>query len=143
MDNNGCGAGKGKQDKVEDFAPPGEMQLPVETFPVGMFNKAPETEEPFYYEVKTAADGRTVTIGPFDLTAAHIKKWAQTTTASDLNGLVERGALRASTALAVKSSQFNSILSAIESGQKPTEDLVKRFIPGDLQRVVARKICGK
>lgn len=116
-------------------------QGPTEVYPVGLFDKAPAVDDPLYYQTKLSADGRTATVGPFDLSATQIKNWASKQTSNDLNDLVERGQLRASTVITLKSAQFDSILNLLNSGQTPPSSTVQRFIPGDLQRVVYAKLC--
>lgn len=116
-------------------------QGPTEVYPVGFFDKAPAVDDPLYYQSKLSADGTTATVGPFELTANQIKAWASKQTSNDLNDLVERGQLRASTVITLKSAQFASILNLLNSGQTQPESTVRRFIPGDLQRAVYGKLC--
>lgn len=114
---------------------PGQA-VPTEVFPVGMFNPAPETDDPIYYSTGTARDGKTPTVGPFDLTGRMIREWANNTTSSDLDELVSRGAMRPSTAMAVKSATFGTVLDMLEKGQMPNEAMRQRLLPGDVQRAV-------
>jgi hypothetical protein len=115
-----------------------------ENIPVGLRNAAPETDDAVFYSVGTAGDGTTLAVGPFKLTAEDFKAFKASHSTQDLDALVDRRALRPSTALSVKSNQFDTILTMMESGQKPTEALVKRFLSGDLQRVIeSEKRAGK
>lgn len=116
--------------------------LPEESFAIGQKNPPPETEEPFYYEVNADEHG-ALTVGPFQLTAEHIKTWSASATPEELNALVERRQLRASTAQTVKSDELQGILRRLEAGEKLDADTIKKFIPGDLQRVIARKMLNK
>jgi hypothetical protein len=79
-------------------------------------------------------------VGPFQLTADQMRGWSQSISSSDLDDLVESRQIRPATALTVKSAQFQTMLKLLESGQTPSEDMVQRFIPGDLQRVIARSL---
>lgn len=108
--------------------------------PIGVITPTPEKEDPSYSQTGLAADGKTVTIGPFALTAAHIKEWAVNTSPDELNRLVEGRQMRSSTARMVQSDQFASMVGSLESGQTLPEQMVERFFPGDLQRAVAAKV---
>jgi hypothetical protein len=79
----------------------------------------------------------------FELTAQQTKAWSSATTTGDLNELVEQRQLRPAAASEAKSGRFNRIISMIEAGQQPTADMIKRYIPGDLQRLIAKKVLGK
>jgi hypothetical protein len=116
-----------------------KQNQPSEVIPVGLFNPAPEKDDPIYYHASTAADGKTVTVGPFHLTGRMLRDWAEATSSNDLDDLVSKRAIRPSTALTVNSAQFRSVLEMMENGQKPNDDLIRRIIPGDLQRVVEAK----
>lgn len=116
-------------------------QGPIEVYPVGLFDKAPAVDDPIYYDARAGADGKPASVGPFELTANHFRTWANKQTSNDLDDLIERGQLRASTVLTLKSQQFGSILSLMDSGQKLPPSTVQRFLPGDLQRVVYSKFC--
>ncbi len=111
-----------------------------EVYPVGMFNDAPAADDPIYYSTSRAKDGKTMMVGPFQLTADQMRGWSQSISSSDLDDLVESRQIRPATALTVKSAQFQTMLKLLESGQTPSEDMVQRFIPGDLQRVIARNL---
>lgn len=113
--------------------------LPPEFIPIGLFNPPPEKEDPIFYACSTAADGKTITVGPFDLTAAQIKEWVASTTTEQLEELINLRQIRQSTAITVKSAQLQSVIGLLESGQKPSEAMVERLIPGDLQRVIASR----
>lgn len=108
--------------------------------PIGVITPTPEKEDPSYNRTAVAADGKTITIGPFDLTAAHIKEWALSTSPKDLEELVESRQMRSSTARMVQSDQFASMVGILESGQTLPEHMIERFFPGDLQRAVATKV---
>lgn len=150
FDNDDTSAGKpgkkvdaqGKPDENETFDASPHDILPIESFPVGFRNPLPEKEEPYYYDVDRGRDG-TMTVGPFEISAAHIKTWLNGLATNELEELVGARQLRQSTVVAVQSDQFKVVLSMLESGQKPSPEMIERFVPGDLQRVVARKILGK
>jgi hypothetical protein len=112
-------------------------KMPPEYIPIGLFNPAPEKEDPIFYQCSTAEDGKTLTVGPFDLTAAQIKQFINDVTLEQLDELVNVRQLRQSTAITAKSAQMQTVIGLLESGQKPDEAMVERFIPGDLQRVIA------
>ena len=112
---------------------------PSEVIPVGLINKAPETDDPIYYRVAQGSDGKTMTVGPFNITAQQIRDWKDTKTSSDIDDLVQTHQLRTATALTIKSSQLDTVLDLLSSGQKPSESMIQRFIPGDLQRVIESK----
>lgn len=132
-DGGAGGTTPGPQDR-----PPGPG--PTEVLPVGVINKQPEADDPIYYQTSRAADGKTLTVGPFNLTSMQIRRWADCKTGDDLNEMVNSNQLRPSTALSVKSSQFRTILNLLDSGDAPSPDMIQRFLPGDLQRAVATKL---
>lgn len=137
----GGGSGSGNDDSDSRCgSSPSENDLPTEFIPVGVINPPPENEDPAFFQVKTAADGKTLCVGPFDLTSRNIKNWSENLSINDLDDLVTRRQLKSTTALAVKSPQFETVLAQLEAGQKPSESMIKRFIPGDLQRVVAAEL---
>lgn len=111
-----------------------------EFFPIGKFNKPPSKEDPVFYETNHPAEGQPVTVGPFNLSSNDIRRWAQKTGTNTLNELVDRDEIRPSTALTVKSQQFCHILDLMDSKQRPTKEMIQRFLPGDLQRAIARDI---
>lgn len=133
---------QGKPEEGETFDASPHDILPIESFPVGFRSPLPEKEEPYYYDVDRAADG-TMTVGPFEVGAAHIKTWLKGLAPNELQELVSARQLRQSTVVALQSDQFKVVLDLLESGQKPSPEMIERFVPGDLQRVVARKILGK
>lgn len=131
----------GHADVAQADGPQGDgPQLPIEFIPVGRYNPAPDKEEAFYYDVAPSGDGRALSVGPFDLTGKQIKEWAAATTPGELNQLVERGQIRKSTAEKVQSHEFKSLVNQLESGKRPTPQMVAQCMPGDLQRVIARKL---
>lgn len=111
--------------------------------PIGVITPTPEKEDASYNRTGVAADGKTVTIGPFELTASHIKEWALKTSPDELGRLVEARQMRSSTARTAQSDQFASMLKVLESGQTLPETMIERFFPGDLQRAVASKVLKK
>lgn len=124
---------------------PGKEQhgaLPTEVIPIGLHNPPPEKEEPYFYECSHNAAGK-VTVGPFDLTAENIKSWAAKANSDKLDDLVSTRQIRPSTAMTVKSSQFQHVVNLLESGQTPSPEMIQRFVPGDLQRVIAREVAHK
>lgn len=122
--------------QVADSGDGQNKQGPREVYPVGMFDKQPETDDPVYYQTSMAKDGKTVTVGPFDLTAQQIHDWAHNKSANDLDEMVSHGQLKPSTALTLKSAQFESMINLIDSGQQLPPNMIQRFVPGDLQRAV-------
>lgn len=135
------GAKTGKGD-VQSRGTEEHGPLPTETIPIGLHNPPPEKEEPYFYECGTRPDGK-VTVGPFELTADNIKAWSAKANSEKLDDLVSTRQIRPSTAITVKSNQFDHVVSLIESGQKPSPEMIQRFIPGDLQRVIAREVQRK
>lgn len=127
---------KPEQINLLDAAMPFSQGMPTEVFPVGLFNPAPETDDPIYYKISTTRDGKTVTVGPFELTGKMIRDWSESTSSNDLDELVSRRAMRASTAMTVKSALFGTVIDMLERGQKPSEAMIRRILPGDLQRAV-------
>lgn len=115
-------------------------RAPGEAYPVGMFNDAPASDDPTYYTTYRSTDGQTLVVGPFQLTVDQMRGWSQSVSFSDLDDLVAGRQIRSATALTVKSRQFKSMLKLLESGQAPPPEMVQRFIPGDLQRVIARSL---
>lgn len=116
--------------------------LPIEEFPIGQKNPPPETEEPFYYETNANDEGE-LAVGPFGLTAEHIKAWSANKTPEELNALVEQRQLRPSTAQTVKSDAMQDILKRLDAGEMLDAETIKKFVPGDLQRVIARQLLNK
>ena len=134
--------GRAAKGDVQPHETDGHGPLPTETIPIGLHNPPPEKEEPYFYECGTRPDGK-VTVGPFELTADNIKAWSAKANSQKLDDLVSTRQIRPSTAMTVKSNQFEHVVSLIESGQKPSPEMIQRFIPGDLQRVIARDVQRK
>lgn len=150
QDPNGAGdslpdarssGGPGPGERAVDERQQGGGGRPIEVYPVGMFGKAPELDDPVYYRTRAGVDGNPATVGPFELTGQQIKNWASRQTTNDINDLVERGQLRPQTALTLKSAQFETMVNLLTEGQDLPPNMVQRFIPGDLQRVVYGKLC--
>lgn len=141
----GSGSGpesKGRKDSADslnllDATASGESKKGRnEIYPVGLFNAAPASDDPVYYKSGTADDGKTVTVGPFGLTGKNLREWADNTSSEQLDELVNRRAIRTSTAMAVKSNLFDTVVDMLTHGQKPSEATIRRILPADLQRVV-------
>lgn len=94
-------------------------------------------EYDFYNQLSRAADGRTLVIGPFGLPAKQIREFAAQTSDLQIDALVARQQLTASTATILKSVEFSVVIELLENGQILPESAIKRFVPGDLQRMVA------
>lgn len=117
----------------------------TDVIPIGLHNPPPTSEgSPEYSRLSMAADQpdprvRTLAVGPFELTAHDIRDWCKQTNCSDLDELVADRRLRASTALAIRSKQFEVVLRTLEAGQAVNEGTLDRFIPADLQHVIASR----
>lgn len=115
----------------------------TDVIPIGLHNPAPKSENaPEYSRLTMAAeqvdpDVRTLAVGPFELTAHDIRDWTKQVDCADLNELVSENRLYPATALAVRSKQFEVVLRSLEAGQLVNEDMLNRFIPADLQHVIA------
>lgn len=104
---------------------------------LGRMPLSPNCEYDFYNQLSRAADGRTLVIGPFGLPARQIREFAAQTSDLQIDALVARQQLTASTAAILKSVEFSVVIELLENGQVLPEAAIKRFVPGDLQRVVA------
>lgn len=120
-------------DATTPVTKPGEYEM----IPIGLHNPASDKDHASFNVVH-----ENDTVGPFHLTAEQFREFKKTHSSQKLDELVERHALRASTALCIKSGQFDNIVNLLEQGQKPSPDLVQRFLPGDLQRVIEAERRG-
>lgn len=142
----------GKPKEEESIAPPlrfADTILIADNggkMPIGGHNKMPETEHehPAYARVVIRDGGLSATVGPFDLTTEQIKDWKRHTDNAKLDEMVSQGRLRESTGAMVKEAKHqNVVLEMLQLGQVLSPDLVKKYIPADLQRAVKDYVDSK
>lgn len=100
-------------------------------------------DNPAYLRTGVASDGKTLTVGPFDLTGRDITKWALNTSPAELTDLVGKYKLHDSTAAMVQSAQFAEFVGNLDRGELPSENALKEFLPSELQRVIYEKNNSK
>lgn len=136
-------------DKLKDSEMSDEFSIEkkrpqLEQIPIGLISEIPELEDPIFYQTSVSEDGKTQTLGPFELSAAHIREWRNSTDDLQIDQIVRNGQLRQSTAQMLKEGTFlDGILEMLETGYELSPSRIERFIPGDLQRLVAEKILGR